>query len=68
VAVISDGIFEAVDASGQQLGADRVMAVIADKREGTPTEIIEAIRATVVEFTDGAPAADDRTGIVIKGT
>jgi serine phosphatase RsbU (regulator of sigma subunit) len=68
VAVISDGIFEALGPSGEQFGTDRVVEVIAAARAGTPGEIIEAVRRAVAEFTGGAPAADDRTGIIIKGT
>ncbi len=67
IAVISDGIFEAVDASGAQFGDDRVVEAIKTNRTSSPSEIIEAIRKAVNAFTDGAPATDDRTGIVIKG-
>ena len=65
-AVISDGIFEAPDPHGELFGADRVMKIIADGHADTPTDIIRAIRAAVDKYTRGAPAADDRTGIVIK--
>ncbi|MHC4776585.1 MAG: SpoIIE family protein phosphatase, partial [Planctomycetota bacterium] len=68
VAVISDGIFEATGPSSKQFGTDRVVEVIGAARAGTPSEIIEAVRRAVAEFTGGAPAADDRTGIIIKGT
>ncbi|MHC4966522.1 MAG: PP2C family protein-serine/threonine phosphatase [Planctomycetota bacterium] len=68
VAVISDGIFEAIGPSSKQFGTDRVVEVIGAARAGTPSEIIEAVRRAVAEFTGGAPAADDRTGIIIKGT
>jgi phosphoserine phosphatase len=67
VAVISDGIFEAVDASGEQFGVDRVTEVIRANRDGAPGEIIQALRAAEEAFTGGMPAADDRTGIVVKG-
>jgi phosphoserine phosphatase len=67
MAVISDGIFEAVDASGKQFGVDRVKDVIRANRDRSPSEIIRAIRDAEEKFTGGAPAADDRTGIIIKG-
>jgi serine phosphatase RsbU (regulator of sigma subunit) len=67
VAVISDGIFEAVEPSGQQFGAARVMDVIRANRDRAPGEIIQAIRDAEVAFTGGGAAADDRTGIIIKG-
>jgi serine phosphatase RsbU (regulator of sigma subunit) len=67
VAVISDGIFEAVGSSGQQFGTARVVDVITAARTKLPAEIIAAVRAAVVVHTAGAPAEDDRTGIIIKG-
>jgi serine phosphatase RsbU (regulator of sigma subunit) len=67
VAVISDGIFEAGSASGQQFGTDRVVDVIKAARTRSPAEIIAAVRAAVAVYTDGAAAEDDRTGIIIKG-
>jgi phosphoserine phosphatase len=66
VAVISDGIYEAPDASGNLFGTPRVVGVISSNRNGSPTEIIEAVRAAVTRYTGGAPATDDRTGIIIK--
>ena len=67
VAVISDGIFEAAGPSGQQFGTARVVDVITSVRTRSPAEIIEAVRAAVAVHTAGAPAEDDRTGIIIKG-
>jgi len=67
VAVISDGIFEAAGPSGQLFGTDRVVEVITSTRTRSPAEIIEAVRAAVAAHTAGAPAEDDRTGIIIKG-
>jgi len=67
IAVISDGIFEAADRAGNQFGIDRVTGLIVKHRDKSPSEIIAELRAEVDRFTDGAPANDDRTGIVIKG-
>ena len=66
VAVISDGLLEATDAAGQQFGVERTMQVIAANRDGHPTGIRTALRRAVADFTDSAPAADDRTAIIIK--
>ena len=68
VAVISDGIFEATDAAGTQFGTERVTEIIVRDHDRSPTEIIASLRAAVETFTGGAPAADDRTGIIIKAT
>ncbi len=66
VAVISDGLLEATDATGQQFGVERTMQVIAASRDRHPTGIRTALRQAVAEFTGSAPAADDRTAIIIK--
>ncbi len=68
VAVISDGIFEATNASGTQFGTERVTEILVRDHARSPTEIIARLRAAVETFTGGAPAADDRTGIIIKAT
>lgn len=66
VAVISDGIYEAADASGAQFGTGRVVDIITEHHQSSPAEIIKAVREAVENFTGAAPAADDRTGIIIK--
>ncbi len=67
-AVLSDGIFEATDASGSQFGTGRVAEVISRHAHASPSEILEALRAAIDEFCGGTPAADDRTAVVIKAT
>ena len=66
VAVISDGIYEALNADGAQFGVDRVTQIIVRHHDGTPSEIIAALREAVGAFTGDTAASDDRTGIVIK--
>jgi len=68
VAVISDGLIEAADAQGQRFGVDRTMEVVAANRDRNPTRIRTALRRAVAELTGSAPAADDRTAIIIKRT
>ncbi len=67
-AVISDGIFEAVDREGRQFGAERVIELLSAHHRRSPRRIMEAIRDAVNEFTDARPASDDRTAIIIKRT
>ena len=66
MAVISDGIYEALNADGAQFGVDRVTQIIVRHHDGTPSEIIAALREAVGAFTGDTAASDDRTGIVIK--
>jgi serine phosphatase RsbU (regulator of sigma subunit) len=66
LAVLSDGIFEARNGAKEQFGTERVMAVIRDHHHASGAEILAALRAAVASFTNGAPADDDRTAIIIK--
>jgi phosphoserine phosphatase len=65
-AVISDGILEAADPEGRLFGVERTMQVIRTRHEASPREILDAIRHAVDAHTVGAPAEDDRTGMIIK--
>lgn len=67
--VLSDGLFEARSASGEQFGLERVEHTIRRSAAGAgAAEIISAIRAAVDDFTSHAHADDDRTIIVIRRT
>jgi len=68
VAVLSDGFFEAADYEGRQFGVDRVVEVISAHCRQTPGRILTALRDAVATFTEGAPASDDRTAIIVKRT
>ena len=67
-AVISDGIFEAVDRAGRQFGPERVIDVLSVHHRRSPQRIMAAVRDAVNAFTDARPASDDRTAIIIKRT
>lgn len=65
-AVISDGIFESTNAEGIQFGTDRVVDVLTRHANLPAQEILNALRADVDQFTQDAPADDDRTIIIIR--
>ncbi len=65
-AVLSDGIYEAVDRQGNQFGVDRVIEVVKAHRQKSADHILKAVWHAVANFTDGRPPTDDRTGIIIK--
>ncbi len=67
-AAISDGIFEASAPDGEEMESERVCEIIQQNRNKSATEIIDQIRITTESFTEGAPADDDRTIILIKRT
>lgn len=64
--LFSDGVTEAVNPKDDDFGEQRLADVIYANRERPAAEIIEAIEAAVVEFTQGAPAADDITMVVAR--
>jgi phosphoserine phosphatase len=66
--VISDGFFESIGPEGGQWGTERAIEVVRKHRDGSAEQITKALRAAVEQFTQGQPAADDRTIIVIKRT
>jgi len=65
-AVISDGVFEATDATREQFGPARVQAIIREHRGKPLRRLTEALRTAVDAFTNGAPPDDDRTIILIR--
>jgi serine phosphatase RsbU (regulator of sigma subunit) len=66
-AVFSDGIFEASNGRKQQFGTERVMKVISKNRHKQSKQILAVLKKAVTDFTEGLPAADDRTALIIKG-
>jgi len=65
-AVVSDGIFEAMDDRGREFSADRTIEVIHACRDGSAQAILAGIREAVAAFCGDVAAADDRTAIIIK--
>lgn len=64
----SDGIFEAINLAGEPFGTQRIMDILTTYQRLSATQIITALRDAVTAFTNGRPASDDRTAIIIKCT
>jgi serine phosphatase RsbU (regulator of sigma subunit)/pSer/pThr/pTyr-binding forkhead associated (FHA) protein len=64
--VFSDGVSEALSASGEEYGEARILAVAERQLESTPAEFLQAIFADVRAFTKGAPQSDDITALVLR--
>jgi len=64
--VYTDGVSEAEDAKGDQLGLDRLASLVASVRFRSAGQIHEAIRADLESFVGDAPVHDDSTLIVLK--
>ncbi|MEO7743924.1 MAG: SpoIIE family protein phosphatase [Usitatibacter sp.] len=66
LALISDGIFEYRDDTGEEFGEARVREVLATHRHEAAVQISEAIFAAVKEFAGHAPQEDDMTVVLVK--
>jgi sigma-B regulation protein RsbU (phosphoserine phosphatase) len=62
----TDGILEAMDGHGAEFGADRLLAVIERHRDGSPTELVEAVFRDVNAFRDASSPADDMTIVAAR--
>lgn len=67
VCLVTDGVTEAMSATGEVYGAARLEAVLAGlPPDATAQEIGEAIRRDVARFADGVEPADDLTVLVVQ--
>jgi sigma-B regulation protein RsbU (phosphoserine phosphatase) len=65
--LFSDGVTEACTPDeSQEFGEQRLMAVVRSRRNRTAAASVEAIKAELLSFTEGAPAADDVTLMVVR--
>jgi len=61
----TDGVTDAIDASGERFGEPRMLAAIEAARRGTAHDIVAALRDAVAAFRGRVPPADDVTIVVI---
>jgi sigma-B regulation protein RsbU (phosphoserine phosphatase) len=64
----TDGVFEAFSPEGEEFGAERLAAVIAEHRQEAAARIVDAIFDAVDAFRNGAVRRDDMTAVVLKVT
>ena len=64
--LFSDGVTEAANPTDEDFGEERLGNLVESLRHRPAAEIVEAIEAAVCEFTQGAPAADDITVVVVR--
>ena len=62
----SDGITEAKNTKGDLFGEDRLIRLIAINSGSEPTELIEEVKNSVVEFSQSDKFADDLTCVAVK--
>jgi sigma-B regulation protein RsbU (phosphoserine phosphatase) len=70
IVVFSDGVSEAMSASGEEFGDDRLIGVIENARKAEPEidapHLVDELIAGVRAFTAGAPQSDDITAMVVR--
>jgi sigma-B regulation protein RsbU (phosphoserine phosphatase) len=66
VVLYTDGVSEAENAAGEQVGLERLTAVVRNARMNSANEIHSNIRAALDEFVGDAPVHDDSTLIVLR--
>lgn len=64
--LFSDGVTEAVNPRDEDFGEARLVKLVASLRDRPAAEIVEAVNSAVMAFTEGAPAADDITVVVVR--
>ena len=64
--VFSDGVCEALSASGDEYGEDRIVEVVRGNAGAAPQQLLEALFADVKEFARGAAQSDDITAMVLR--
>jgi sigma-B regulation protein RsbU (phosphoserine phosphatase) len=68
VVLYTDGVTEALDASGNPFGMDRLRAAVATASTRPAAEVVETIRAHLGEFTGWQPQSDDLTLVAFRLT
>jgi serine phosphatase RsbU (regulator of sigma subunit) len=63
---LTDGYFETEGTSGEQWQQERAESLIRAMRDATPDEILAGCNTAMQSWGAGAPAADDRTAIILK--
>jgi serine phosphatase RsbU (regulator of sigma subunit) len=64
--LFSDGVTEEADPEDNQFGEERLANLVASLRDRPAAEIVQEIHRAVRDFTQGAPAADDITVVIVR--
>jgi sigma-B regulation protein RsbU (phosphoserine phosphatase) len=62
----SDGVYEAVNADGEEFGSGRLVAVVESVRGMSTREIVDVIFDRVEQFRGDTPPNDDMTAVAVK--
>lgn len=63
---ITDGIWEATNASGEEFGYERLQAVLLSNRRASAAGLLDAVQKAVLEFAGSTRQIDDLTMMALK--
>jgi sigma-B regulation protein RsbU (phosphoserine phosphatase) len=66
--VCTDGVFEAMNAQGEEFTADRVLEVVKSLRDAPPAQVVEGVFAAVHQWRGHTPPNDDMTTVAVRIT
>ena len=66
IVLMSDGVTDAVNASGQSFGMEGVLAMLADLPEAPPDSIVSHCQKTLGDFVGESEPFDDQTLLVLQ--
>jgi serine phosphatase RsbU (regulator of sigma subunit) len=64
--IYSDGVSEAVSPTGEEFGPTRLYEVVARNMDASAAGIRDRIESALTKFSQGTPAADDITLVIVK--
>jgi serine phosphatase RsbU (regulator of sigma subunit) len=64
----TDGVYEAMNALGQEFSTARLLDVVGRSRDLPPAKMVEAIFAAVAEWRGDTPPNDDMTAVAVRIT
>ena len=64
--VFSDGVSEALSATGEEYGESRILTCVQENLSADPQRLLDALFANVREFARGAAQSDDITAMVLR--
>ncbi|MBL8231533.1 MAG: SpoIIE family protein phosphatase [Bryobacterales bacterium] len=62
----TDGITEAENPAEEEFDTERLAAAVGANRAAEPAELVETALQAVRDWTEGAPASDDRTLLIVR--
>jgi sigma-B regulation protein RsbU (phosphoserine phosphatase) len=68
IVVYSDGVTEAIDENGRELGDEGLLPIVVERSTQTAADLCRAVVERVREHSRGAAIADDITVMVVKTT